>query len=167
MKTYRDWSPTTNDIRGLNLHDRQGWLVCPVIRTRDSGCLEESNWSAMLEVLGGESDTVEVHRFGHWANGWFEIILVDPSDLVSVNVATEAESTLMDYPVLDEEDWSDRESRLADETWERASIRDRWDYLRGLGLSCLAARHPTLGQLYDRTGFDDDQGTLRNRLISC
>lgn len=127
MKTYSQWSPTQFDPCGLALPDRQSWLVAPVIRTRDSECLEESNFASALESLGGESDTVEVHRFGHWANGWFEIIIVAPDS----PAATEAESierSLEDYPVLDDTDLSNREYEAYLQEWEHGLL---WrDFLR-------------------------------------
>ena len=82
------------------------WRPCPVLR--DSGVLTESNVACALTALGGESDTVQVHRFGHWGPGWFEIILIDPSDEVRVREAEAIEAALADYPVLDDEDWTVR-----------------------------------------------------------
>jgi hypothetical protein len=78
MQTYSQYRPTGFDSRGLGLPDRQDWLVLPVIQTRDSGPLEQSNFASALKAVGGESETVEVHRFGHWGPGWFEIIIVAP-----------------------------------------------------------------------------------------
>ena len=41
-------------------------------QSRDSDCLEQSNFAVMLERLGGESETVIVVRESHWAVGWVE-----------------------------------------------------------------------------------------------
>ena len=41
-------------------------------QSRDSDCLEQSNFAVMLHELGGESDTVIVVRESHWAVGWVE-----------------------------------------------------------------------------------------------
>ena len=38
-------------------------------QSRDSDCLEQSNFAVMLTALGGESDTVIVVRESHWAVG--------------------------------------------------------------------------------------------------
>lgn len=108
MQTYSEFRPTPFDRRGICLPDRQSWLVSPVMQTRDSGPLEQSNFDAVLTALGGESDTVEVHRFGHWGPGWFEIIIVDPAS-PQAKVAEDLEASLPDYPVLDEMDLSARE----------------------------------------------------------
>lgn len=55
LTPYRDWSPTSLDIRGLNCKDQQNWLVAPVILTRDSDALERSNWQAFLDILAEQN----------------------------------------------------------------------------------------------------------------
>ena len=112
IKCYRDWKPTPNDNPGLGLDDQQDWLVAPVICTRDSEALEESNIRVALAGLGGESETVEVHRFGHWGPGWYEIILTDPQHRPALEQLV---VQLTEYPVLDEEDWSALELERHDE----------------------------------------------------
>jgi hypothetical protein len=116
MQRYKDYAPTPHDTRGLALDDRQDWLVV-IGRNRDSDCLAESNWHAALERLGGEGDSVEVHRFGHWACGWLEIIIVAPEGPQAVE-AHRIEDDLDTYPILDENDHSEREQAAAEETWE-------------------------------------------------
>jgi hypothetical protein len=118
MIRYSEYRPTAFDTRGLALDTQQHWLVMPVIQTRDSEALEQSNFASALEQLGGESESVQVHRFGHWANGWFEIIIIDPTDESKVQIAESIESTLEDYPVLDEEDLSRRENDEYEYAWE-------------------------------------------------
>jgi hypothetical protein len=131
MKTYSQFRPTGFDSTGLGLPERQSWLVLPCGRNRDSDCLTESNFHTALALLGGESESVEVHRFGHWANGWFEIIIVDPTDAARVSTAQEIESSLDDYPILDENDFSEREETAANETWEHCySVSQRIEYIR-------------------------------------
>lgn len=129
MRTYREWSPTQYDRAGLNADDleRGAWLVLPTIRTRDSGTLERCNFDAALEQLGGESDTVEIHRFGHWACGWLEIVLVDPSRIAD---AQAIEDRLEDYPVLDEDALGTLEFDEAADAWEAMRPSDRIDWLR-------------------------------------
>lgn len=119
---YKDWAPTQFDPKGAFLADRMEWVVVPVIRTRDSGPLEESNFAAALKILGGEQeDLVEVHRFGHWANGWFEIILAHPSLEDKVQ---EIQRCLENYPVLDESDHCRREEDDYQESWDSWGYRD-------------------------------------------
>lgn len=131
MRTYAKFRPTGFDCAGLGLDDRQDWLVAPVGRNRDSGCLEESNWEAALAMLGGEHETVEVHRFGHWACGWLEIILIDPADAERVKIGDDIQDCLENYPVLNEEDFSRRETEEADRVWRTCyRPKERIEYIR-------------------------------------
>lgn len=117
METYKTFRPTGFDHAGLGLRDQQDWLVAPVTRSRDSDPLTESNFKAFLKALGGESDTVQVCRFGHWACGWFEIVILDPADKLRVAEAEAMADALEAYPVLDDEDFSERESAAAEQVW--------------------------------------------------
>ncbi len=149
MKTYSEYRPTAHDTQGLGLEDRQQWLVVPVSRTRDSEPCEESNFAAALKLLGGESATVEVHRFGHWGPGWYEIILVQPQTSAWC-VAQSIEKRLESYSILDEDDLSEREYNAAAELWEQASVSERLGYIKRCGadprVSVFAARRDELPQ---------------------
>ena len=105
---YKDFRPTQFDSAGLALDSQQDWLVLTVTRTRDSEALEQSNFRTALEILGGESDTCEVHRFGHWGPGWFEIILLHPD---RAQEADEIEGALAHYPILSDDDHSELEKK--------------------------------------------------------
>lgn len=137
---YKEFQPTTADVRGLGLIDQQDWLVVPVMRTRDSDLLAECNLEAALEILGGESETVEVHRFKHWGPGWYEIILVHPDHRTEVE---DIEEALAGDPCLD----TSRLRQLRQEAWESMDIRDRmWVCVKN-GMSRFRARSdavPTL-----------------------
>jgi hypothetical protein len=90
-----------------------------------------------LEILGGESETVEVHRFGHWGPGWFEIILVHPDRETEID---ELEGSLENYPVLDDEDYSRREYDDCCEYWDRMGYSERIDLCTHEGASIFACR---------------------------
>lgn len=109
MIKYSDYSPTSFDSKGLVLDDQQDWLVLGLIKTRDSDCLDNSNFDCALNELGGESDVVEVHRFGHWGSGWFEIILIDPQAEYKIKIAEDIERSLANDPILDGELYSELE----------------------------------------------------------
>jgi len=81
-------------------------------RNRDSDVLDESNFFVGLDRLGGESETVQVIREGHWACGWVEWIKIYASDTVSINKAKNMIDELNDYPCLCEDDYSEREYLL-------------------------------------------------------
>lgn len=134
VTAYKDWAPSAHDCKGLNLPDQQDWLVLPTTRNRDSGPLDMSNFIAALAELGYESDTVEVHRFGHWACGWFEIILAAPSRRAEVEALAER---LDNYPVLDEDDLGQRELDAAWESWAAYAADD---FRRQLAGRCRTQR---------------------------
>lgn len=126
---YKDFSPTAFDHH-LGVEDREEWIVVPCGQNRDSDSLSLSNFHIAVGMLGGESDTVEVHRFGHWGNGWFEIILVDPKSPQAIE-AHSIEEALENYPVLDEQDYCEREHEEAHEVWANCySTSERVEYVR-------------------------------------
>lgn len=107
MKRYKDWSPTQFDVKGLSADSKdpyRDWLVVGVIKTRDSDALDRSNFDAMTKYLLNEDPERNDHNrasFGHWACGWFEILMVKPGSKAFIE-ATKQEARLENYPVLDE-----------------------------------------------------------------
>ena len=112
---------------------------------RDSRLAEESNFWSALKMLNSESDTVKVIRAKHWLCGWVEMILIHESDKESINKGNEIEKALENYPILDEDDFYERESEKREELieeirkvidknatdeeiWERAEryVSDEW-----------------------------------------
>jgi hypothetical protein len=103
-------------------------------RSRDSDCLEESNFHAMLRAIGGESATVKVVRESHWAVGWVERIAIHESDEAALRTADGLRQALDDYPILDENDHSEREEAECDQVWNSCyPWRERLRYLRTHG----------------------------------
>lgn len=140
MIPYSQFSPTCFDQAGYLLPDQQDWLVVPCSRTRDSDLLEESNFDTALELLGGESPTVEVVRFGHWGPGWFEIILVKPGTKAE-EIALLIEGELENYPALDEDDWCEREYLAIGEYWDNDLVlAEKVQLMHEKGDSVFAAR---------------------------
>lgn len=105
------WSPNggLDSWENYSGPDLSAWLKGPG-RGRDSDHMAESNFEAALEMLGGEREgIVEVHRFGHWACGWFEHILVNPANKKAAKVLYEIYQALERYSLLDESDYSERQ----------------------------------------------------------
>lgn len=154
LERYATFRPTAMDPAGLALGDRQQWLVVPVSRTRDSGPLDESNFTSALALLGGESEHVEVHCFGHWGPGWFEIMLVDPDapDALLTKLG-EIVCALAHYSVLDDSDFHEREEEVAEAAWSWMSLRERIRLCAKHGVSIFAARRDSYPH--------DDSGTIR------
>lgn len=99
-------------------------------RSRDSSILEDSNFCAALDLLGGESEDIVIERAGHWACGWVEHIAINPDNSDKVRIAEEILERLEDYPVLDEEDFSEREfEEYAEEfeAWYSMELREFQD----------------------------------------
>ncbi len=148
MQKYGEVQPTGGlDPTGtFFLPERQEWwYVVPCSQTRDSECLSQSNFDAAIKILGGErQNIVEVHRFSHWGPGWFEIIIVNPAAGVTMNKAIGIESSLSDYPVLDDDDYSSREWDEMSQIWGDMNLGDRVDLCKERGESVFAARHETV-----------------------
>lgn len=98
---YSEFRPTQFDHH-IDLDDRENWLVLPASINRDTeDPVTLSNWRVAIAELENESVKHEIHRFGHWGHGWFEIIIVHPEHSTFVE---NMESALADYAVLDEDD---------------------------------------------------------------
>ena len=109
--------------------DFPGWFVL-LTRMRNASYLEESNWETALKKLGGESDDVVVHRFGHWACGWWEALAVK-ADTDAYRMAEGIAERLERYPVLDDYDLGEREQEAASDVWRDCyTWRERVEYIR-------------------------------------
>jgi len=147
LEVYREFAPTPFDARGAFLdEDRQGWLIVPVSRTRDSGILSNSNFETaekMLDDIDSERESFETHSFGHWGPGWFEIMIVAPNSRAA-SIAAEIGDALENYPVLNDEDYSRREYEGTIASWDASMLCDRIDACRDNGVSIFAARHDSI-----------------------
>lgn len=165
---YKQHTPTPEDshlpIRCDDDDSREDWYVAPTSRTRDTGMLEDSNFESFLAALGGEGEYVEVHRFGHWGPGWYEILLVSPkAPEATLKCMVDMTNALANYPVVDDEDYSARREAECERVWNAASIKDRWHYLRRYAskLPYVAARHDW-NKLHELYNLD-----LENEVLSC
>jgi len=126
-------------------------------RHRDSDTLSRSNFECMLSALGGESETVIVVREGHFLVGWIEWIAIHYTDERALKVADDLEK-LQDYPIIDEDHWSELEEEEMVDTWQLLPMSVRIEFCARVGLSIFAARHD-----YPPA---DDQGMMRDLLLS-
>ena len=115
-------------------------------QSRDSDALERANFDAMLKALGGEQthpelpdpedagcalSLVRVVRESHWAVGWVEWIAIHKSAAEALETADRIKGGLEDYPVVDEELYSEYEMREADAVWKDCyRIAERVEYIR-------------------------------------
>lgn len=111
---------------------------------RDSDTLTRSNFRVMLAKLGGESETVLVVRDSHCMVGWVEAIYIHESDTARLIEAYDILDKLDNYPVVDEEDWSDLQRQEAAQFWQVLSLRERIDVCERFDISPFAARRTEL-----------------------
>ena len=91
---------------------------CFVVYThhRDSDVLQESNWRSIIRHFDANPHiNYKVVRASHWAVGWVEMILVEDHDIASVCFAELIQTALRDYPIFNEEDFSELEAEAVDE----------------------------------------------------
>lgn len=117
--------------------DRPEWLIAYRI-TRDAAILDLANWEAMQTRLGDAPEWT-IERSGHWLVGWIDSLVVKP-DSDAHRLAEAMLEELADYPVLDDELFSDMETDATEKLWERMSLRERVDALKERGESIFAAR---------------------------
>ena len=144
----RHWQRASNYMG----EDFSAYLVL-LGRHRDSPILDNVNFDAALELLGGESKTVLIEHASHWAVGWVESILINPVDKDSVAVGEDIEERLANYPVLDEQELSRREWEAMTEYWDSASMRERVDLAKEAHGNPFLARH-SMSKLVGLYGCD-------------
>lgn len=137
-------------------------------RHRDSGCLSDVNFDVFLEEVRKASNgltvkeadmgteyvqgqgwvdrveeisTVYIVHESHWLVGWVEWIAIHESDTGAIGKAEELLRQLDDYPVLDEDRWSERETEEIDKFWRETSLKHRVEWCKDHGDSIFAARH--------------------------
>ncbi len=110
-------------------------------RNRDSSTLEDSNFGRGLELIGGESETVMVVRESHWAVGWVEWVAIHESDHAALSQADEILCALSEYPVVDDEHYSNLEWEAIGAFWQREPIKWRAELCRDAEYTVMGARH--------------------------
>jgi hypothetical protein len=107
------------------------WLVC-LGQHRDSNCIDRSNFRiAQQELEAINSDCCVIERENHWAVGWVEHLLINPANAQAVAAGEAIKQRLENYPVLDEEDWSNLEQEEAEQAWKDCyNWKERIEYIR-------------------------------------
>lgn len=130
--------------------EHQGWLIARA-QHRDSDALDRSNFRVFVERMEDVDPTGKhyaIERASHWAVGWIEYLLVEPDSACEVE-ANENRAALAEYPVLDDEDWSNEEYAEALEA-VTAGINE-WKWRNGSDLDAarladfVVAHHPMMG----------------------
>ena len=83
------------------------WLIIES-KHRDSDALARANFDAARKLAAERGIECETMTAGHWLVGYVEYAIVPPTDAAR-ELAACIEAELADYPVLDEELWSEYE----------------------------------------------------------
>lgn len=119
----------------------------------DSDCLTRANFDAGLKAVRAvmskdsvplpvtdskhlfreptDESTVQTVRENHWAVGWVEWIAIHESDTAALQCADKIMDKLDDYPVVDENLWSEYEQTEAEKVWRDCyQPKERAEYVR-------------------------------------
>ena len=108
-----------------------GYYRAPVERNRDSDLLTQSNWDQQWDALKGfradvpgadEVSPVAVCE-NHWAVGWVEWVAIHDSNGPALREADRLAARVESRPVLNEEDWSNREWEDYEKGWGSYGFR--------------------------------------------
>lgn len=121
--------------------ERGNWLVVDCL-TRDSDCLTRSNYRTFIKLLGGKgtegakgtqeiNENLAIEEATHWACGWLQYLIINPECAELIAIAEKAHGRIADYPVLDENDFSELETEEANDVWRDCyRPKDRLEYIR-------------------------------------
>ena len=140
LESYELHRPTGFD-RHIGLADQDKWLMAPVSLSRDSNVRETSNWEVVTEDIQthDQDGDCEIHRFGHWGCGWYEVMIVRPGSKCAV-VAAQWACALADDPIACDERYSEALIEEADRTWDSMGLREKIKVCDRFGFSIFAAR---------------------------
>ncbi len=96
-------------------------------QSRDSDSLERSNFECTVKAHKEwmVDDLVVIVRESHWACGWVEWIAIHQDASEALKVADDIKAGLEDYPVVNEDHWSELEWNEAADYWDSLSPRER------------------------------------------
>ena len=167
MNNLTTW---TNPDSYMGFNPVDDYVICG--QSRDSDALERSNYQRIFEDLiakaeslncqndgidgeGDQSNMVYDFRANHWAVGWVETVLIcgnAPQELT--DYAESIGDALADYPVYDEDHYSELEWTESQEYWEGLQVSERVEIIQDCASNCniFAARH---NYSPDDCGVDD------------
>lgn len=124
------------------LDDYKDYFYLPLLLSRDSEPLEQSNYEYAKEIIWEASNMGETTElsFGHWSCGWFNLIVIHQDDKPGIIAAINLVKALEDYPVLNEQRFAELEAEKAQFIWDDNSLDNRINICREAGISIFAAR---------------------------
>lgn len=137
------------------------YFQAPVAITRDADTLATSNWHVVTESIlkVAQHDATEIHRMGHWGCGWYEILLIHPDDGAALEAADNWAAVLSEYPVADDEHYSQLQWDTACDNWDGMTLRSRIEACESCGISIMAARRDEIPE--------DPQGSMLHYLTDA
>jgi len=139
MTQLKNWNPSNWDSRsnymGTKEFDEYYVVYC---KTRDSNSiLCDSNWEILCKELHAEENNgVEIVRFGHWACGHYDLLLVSP-DSKMLNKAQEFCDSLESYPILNEDHYSNLMAEKEADTFADCYESDFRSYIESFGMDTI------------------------------
>lgn len=98
---------------------------------RDSDALTRSNFRVAINELNKISNDIIIVTENHWAVGWVEWIAIHKNDNEALKLADKMMEELADYPVLDDNDYSELEYEEANDIWSNCfNYKNRIDHIR-------------------------------------
>lgn len=161
MKILSEYFQTSSAYWG----DKPDWLVVAFTH-RDADCLARSNYRCFIRALGGKgteglkgsqeiNDNVAIEEATHWAVGWVQYLIIKPEAKELVAVADKILEGLEDYPLINEQDFSELEMQEANEVWANCyRPKERIEYIR---------KHPSQFEFRD---YQDLIGCVRGKYFA-
>jgi hypothetical protein len=126
--------------RGYGLEDADRWCIWYTSH-RDAGLLEQSNEAAIIERLApfseGDNPDLVFESHSHWAVGHVDgfsmrVFKADGTITSAFKEFCKLKERLHDYPILDEQDYSDREyeatlENFRNEMWQFKDLPEGWE----------------------------------------
>lgn len=160
-----EWFVLLSKTRDADSLEESNFEVCKKMLTDRFGpeyepedswapCSKLHEWDGMLppleDIVGSNTTNWYSASFGHWACGDFELLLVEDT-IEGEDFAEEIISSLQDYPILDEDDWSTREH---DRAWDYFSNTQYHDMIRSV-ISDFEDMCPRICNLVESLTEDD------------
>lgn len=170
LTKYGKYNPTCWDSRSnyMGNTSQDHWYVAPVIKTRDASILELSNFEYAENVLkAGKTPGCVINGYGHWACGHYDLILIHPWRHDLLELAQEMQYTLEDYPLLDEDDFCQKEYEETERLWDSYGYEDLSKELaERLCLDDLVSNQYELRSFVEQNNpVLDSEGNFQNRAI--
>lgn len=109
------------------------YYVGPCGVHRDSDVLAKANWEALCKAIPEDGERVKVVTAMHWAVGWVSWLAIHKDNDDALREADEIAAALENYPVVDDELYSQMENDENEEDWRNMGVKDRLALYRRYG----------------------------------